>query len=94
MNSVSPEGTADAADGSAPLGERAVPSPVPAGRRRRRRRRDPVDIERHCGVVFPDGRQCGAALTCRRHSMSAKRAVAGRSAPFDVLLSASLEQRR
>lgn len=55
---------------------------------------EPIDIERQCGVAHTNGRVCGAALTCRRHSMGAKRAVAGRSAPFDALLSALMEQRR
>ena len=45
-----------------------------------------VDIERQCGVILPNGRQCGGSLKRKRHSMGAKRAVAGRSAPFDMLL--------
>ncbi|KAK2029931.1 hypothetical protein LX32DRAFT_692837 [Colletotrichum zoysiae] len=53
----------------------------------------PVDIECQCGVFLGEERRCGAALSCKRHSMGAKRAVAGRSAPFDQLLAASLEER-
>ncbi|KAF6831240.1 hypothetical protein CMUS01_07432 [Colletotrichum musicola] len=53
-----------------------------------------LDVERQCGAAFPDGRLCGASLTCKRHSMSVKRAVAGRSAPYDTLLAAYQAERR
>jgi SAGA-associated factor 73 len=46
----------------------------------------PVDIEKQCGVALPSGDQCARSLTCKRHGWSAKRAVPGRSAPFDQLL--------
>lgn len=46
----------------------------------------PVDIEKQCGVPLPNGGLCARSLTCKTHSMSAKRAVRGRSAPYDVLL--------
>lgn len=46
----------------------------------------PVDVERQCGVVLPQGGQCARSLTCKSHSMGAKRAVPGRSAPYDKLL--------
>jgi hypothetical protein len=46
----------------------------------------PVDVERQCGVDLPQGGQCARSLTCKSHSMGAKRAVAGRSAPYDKLL--------
>jgi SAGA-associated factor 73 len=46
----------------------------------------PVDVERQCGVELPLGGQCARSLTCKSHSMGAKRAVAGRSAPYDKLL--------
>lgn len=48
----------------------------------------PVDVERQCGVLLPNGQQCARSLTCKSHSMGAKRAVAGRSLPYDVLLQA------
>ena len=48
----------------------------------------PVDVERQCGVVLPNGQQCARSLTCKSHSMGAKRAVPGRSLPYDVLLQA------
>ncbi|GAM90349.1 hypothetical protein ANO11243_083920 [Dothideomycetidae sp. 11243] len=46
----------------------------------------PVDVERQCGVELPQGGQCARSLTCKSHSMGAKRAVPGRSAPYDKLL--------
>ncbi|CAD0108158.1 unnamed protein product [Aureobasidium uvarum] len=45
-----------------------------------------VDIEKQCGVPLPSGAQCARSLTCTRHGFAAKRAVPGRSAPFDQLL--------
>jgi SAGA-associated factor 73 len=46
----------------------------------------PVDVEKQCGVELPMGGQCARSLTCKSHSMGAKRAVPGRSAPYDKLL--------
>jgi SAGA-associated factor 73 len=47
-----------------------------------------VDVERQCGVLDPEkGTMCARSLTCKSHSMSAKRAVPGRSQPYDTLLS-------
>ncbi|KAF3991260.1 hypothetical protein FT663_01715 [Candidozyma haemuli var. vulneris] len=46
----------------------------------------PVDVEKQCGVPLPMGGFCARSLTCKTHSMGAKRAVPGRSAPYDVLL--------
>lgn len=46
----------------------------------------PVDVEKQCGVPLPLGGFCARSLTCKTHSMGAKRAVPGRSAPYDVLL--------
>jgi len=51
-----------------------------------RRPKAPVDIEKQCSVTLASGNQCARGLTCKRHGMSAKRAVPGRSAPFDQLL--------
>lgn len=45
-----------------------------------------VDVENQCGVELPQGGQCAKALTCKSHGWGAKRAVRGRSAPFDQLL--------
>ncbi|KAJ9640782.1 SAGA complex subunit Sgf73 [Knufia peltigerae] len=48
----------------------------------------PVDVEKQCGVILPNGAQCARSLTCKSHSMGAKRAVPGRSLPYDMLLAA------
>lgn len=48
----------------------------------------PVDVEKQCGVPLPNGQLCARSLTCKSHSMGAKRAVMGRSQPYDVLLAA------
>lgn len=46
----------------------------------------PVDVERQCGVLLPNGAMCARSLTCKSHSMGAKRSVPGRSLPYDTLL--------
>ncbi|KAF2836714.1 SCA7-domain-containing protein [Patellaria atrata CBS 101060] len=46
----------------------------------------PVDVEKQCGVPLPNGALCARSLTCKSHSMGAKRAVPGRSLPYDRLL--------
>lgn len=43
-------------------------------------------LETQCGVLMDKGRQCGRAIDCDVHRVSAKRAVPGRSKPFDILL--------
>ena len=50
------------------------------------RQSDSVDVEKQCAVRRANGKQCKGSLACKRHSMSAKRAVPGRSMPFDSLL--------
>ncbi|KAI8942253.1 hypothetical protein NX059_000334 [Plenodomus lindquistii] len=46
----------------------------------------PVDVEKQCGVPLPNGGYCARSLTCKSHSMGLKRAVPGRSLPYDMLL--------
>ncbi len=46
----------------------------------------PINVERRCGVMLPHGQPCGRSLCCKKHSMNAKRAVPGRSLPYDMLL--------
>ncbi|MCJ1399091.1 hypothetical protein MMC11_002293 [Xylographa trunciseda] len=48
----------------------------------------PVDVEKQCGVLLPNGAHCARSLTCKSHAMGAKRAVPGRSLPYDMLLAA------
>ena len=56
------------------------------GKAKQPRPKAPVDVEKQCGVELPMGGQCARSLTCKSHSMGAKRAVPGRSAPYDKLL--------
>ncbi|KAI0421447.1 hypothetical protein F5X98DRAFT_274300 [Xylaria grammica] len=46
----------------------------------------PIDVEKQCGVLLSNGQPCVRPLTCKNHSMAAKRTVAGRSLPYDELL--------
>ena len=46
----------------------------------------PVNVETQCGVLLPNGALCARSLTCKSHSMGAKRSVPGRSLPYDQLL--------
>ncbi|KAG5338432.1 SAGA-associated factor 73 [Termitomyces sp. T112] len=46
----------------------------------------PVDYDRQCGVINDKGLPCSRSLTCKSHSMGAKRAVQGRSRPYGDLL--------
>ena len=48
----------------------------------------PVDVEKQCGVPLPNGQLCARSLTCKSHPMGQKRAVPGRSLPYDMLLAA------
>jgi len=46
----------------------------------------PVDYDKQCGVINDKNLPCSRSLTCKSHSMGAKRAVQGRSRDYDVLL--------
>ncbi|KAI5480184.1 hypothetical protein MNV49_001510 [Pseudohyphozyma bogoriensis] len=48
--------------------------------------RGPIDPDRHCGVINDKGFPCSRSLTCKTHSMGAKRSVPHRSQPYDILL--------
>ncbi|KAK1704200.1 SCA7, zinc-binding domain-containing protein, partial [Colletotrichum lupini] len=76
-----------------PVHEHAGSTPTPQTFERRQATESSIDVERQCGVPLPEGRRCGGSLTCKRHSMSSKRAVAGRSAPYDQLLVTFMERR-
>ncbi|KAI1758082.1 SCA7, zinc-binding domain-containing protein [Xylaria castorea] len=58
------------------------------------RSQGPVDVERKCGVILPNEQPCRRSLTCKSHSMRAKRGVAGRSLPYDMLLAAYQKRRQ
>ena len=58
-------------------------------RKRRGKTKIQYNPEVHCGVLNSNsGSPCMRALTCKAHSMYAKRLVQGRSQPFDVLVAA------
>ncbi|CAO1632020.1 unnamed protein product [Parajaminaea phylloscopi] len=52
----------------------------------RRRKGQPLDVNRQCGVINDNGLPCMRSLTCKTHSMGAKRSVPGRSKSYDELL--------
>ncbi len=60
----------------------------PATKITKGRIKGPIDFDRQCGVINDKGQQCSRALTCKSHSMGAKRAVQGRSKAYDELLTA------
>ena len=45
-----------------------------------------IDFDKQCGVGLPEGGYCARSLTCKSHSMGAKRSVEGRTKTFDELL--------
>ena len=45
-----------------------------------------IDFDKQCGVSLPEGGYCARSLTCKSHSMGAKRSVDGRTKTFDELL--------
>ncbi|KAF5351550.1 hypothetical protein D9758_007170 [Tetrapyrgos nigripes] len=67
---------------SQPQKKKAKPAPkVTKGRVK-----GPVDYDKQCGVINDKGLPCSRSLTCKSHSMGAKRAVQGRSRKYDDLL--------
>ncbi|KAF4892025.1 hypothetical protein CGCF415_v001769 [Colletotrichum fructicola] len=62
MRSAHPEGIVVASGANVPLGEPAGPGQMHSGRRRRGHGRGPVDIERQCGVAYPNGQGGGWAV--------------------------------
>lgn len=50
------------------------------------RMKGPVHYDKQCGVINDKGLPCSRSLTCKSHSMGAKRAVPGRSRDYDELL--------
>lgn len=46
----------------------------------------PINVDERCGVPNEEtGQPCARSLTCKTHTMGAKRAVPGRSRPYDEL---------
>lgn len=50
------------------------------------RKKGITDVDTQCGVINDKGLPCSRSLTCKSHSMGAKRAVPGRCKPYDELL--------
>lgn len=67
-------------DPSAPKKKKPMPK-ITKGRMK-----GPVDLDKQCGVINDKNLPCSRSLTCKSHSMGAKRAVQGRSRPYDELL--------
>lgn len=66
-------------------------TPNSSKRQRKVKQRNPtdkhlIDFDKQCGVKLPEGGYCARSLTCKSHSMGDKRAVDGRTEPFDTLL--------
>ncbi|TXT15817.1 hypothetical protein VHUM_00320 [Vanrija humicola] len=53
--------------------------------RKRQRASNPLDYDRQCGVINDKGLPCSRSLTCKTHTVGAKRAVQGRTRPYDEL---------
>lgn len=51
-----------------------------------KKNRGPINLDRQCGVINNKGLPCSRSLTCKSHSMGAKRNVQGRTQPYDTLL--------
>lgn len=45
----------------------------------------PIDLDRQCGVINDKNLPCSRSLTCKTHTVGAKRAVQGRTRPYDSL---------
>lgn len=58
----------------------------PATKVTKGRFKGPVDYDKQCGVINDKGLPCSRSLTCKSHSMGAKRAVQNRTRPYDELL--------
>ncbi|KAI9459034.1 SCA7, zinc-binding domain-containing protein [Russula earlei] len=90
-----PKGKADDAKGKKRKGEDFDPNDPSAPKSKKAkaatkvtkgRFKGPFNPDRHCGVINDKGLPCSRSLTCKSHSMGAKRAVQGRSKDYDVLL--------
>lgn len=46
---------------------------------------NPLDYDRQCGVINDKNLPCSRSLTCKTHTVGAKRAVQGRTRPYDEL---------
>ncbi|WWC91925.1 uncharacterized protein L201_006877 [Kwoniella dendrophila CBS 6074] len=53
--------------------------------RKRIRATNPIDLDKQCGVINDKLAPCARSLTCKTHTVGAKRAVQGRTKPYDEL---------
>ncbi|WVF67293.1 hypothetical protein IAT40_002044 [Kwoniella sp. CBS 6097] len=53
--------------------------------RKRMRATNPINLDRQCGVINDKSHPCARSLTCKTHTVGAKRAVQGRTRPYDLL---------
>ncbi|OCF34242.1 hypothetical protein I316_04195 [Kwoniella heveanensis BCC8398] len=53
--------------------------------RKRMRASNPINLDRQCGVINDKSTPCARSLTCKTHTVGAKRAVQGRTRPYDEL---------
>ncbi|KAI8993724.1 SCA7, zinc-binding domain-containing protein [Pilobolus umbonatus] len=59
----------------------------PSQRATPKKQKGPLDLDKQCGVLIPPlNIQCARSITCKIHSMGAKRSVQGRSQPYNELL--------
>ena len=68
--------------------ETVVPSVEKTGKKGGRPLKEARDLDAQCCVLLTEDKRCGRALDCKLHKFQQKRAVAGRSQPFDALLNA------
>ena len=73
----------DPNDPNAPKSKKAKAGAKPTAKGRFK---GPFNPDRHCGVINDKNLPCSRSLTCKSHSMGAKRAVKGRSKDYDELL--------
>lgn len=88
LTSVGPKGKKRKAEDDDPNPDdpSAPKKKKPATKVTKGRFKGPVDFDKQCGVINDKGLNCSRSLTCKSHSMGAKRAVEGRSKPYDELL--------
>ncbi|WVQ75574.1 hypothetical protein IAR50_005201 [Cryptococcus sp. DSM 104548] len=53
--------------------------------RKRQRANNPINVDRQCGVINDRNVPCARSLTCKTHTVGAKRSVPGRTRPYDEL---------
>ncbi|KAI9189984.1 SAGA complex subunit Sgf73 [Blastocladiella emersonii ATCC 22665] len=78
-----PATKADAADKPTKKAKTAADSA--ASTPKTKKKDGPMDFDKQCGVLMPNGEPCRRSITCKNHSVGSKRLVPGRSQPYDTL---------